>query len=158
MEAIWTPETPNIKQKGCDSGAPDTQTKNKERSNTFLNKNIPRQTHPPTHAPPAAQGWNEVVGSRASVKEFQMFLIFCFADGWPLLKSPTNDYPMVRAVFLFQKFSSLRICEPSNNPEKLFFWATLEPQGPRDPPCVKARKILFRIALTRGLRDQMAPQ
>ena len=50
------------------------------------------------------------------------------------------------------------IVRPSTTYEKLFFRASLEPQGPRDPPFVKERKILFRIALTRALYDQMAPQ
>ena len=44
------------------------------------------------------------------------------------------------------------------NHENHTFRASLEPQGPRDPPCVKERKLLFRIALTRALYDQMAPQ
>ena len=36
--------------------------------------------------------------------------------------------------------------------------AFLEPQGPQDPACVRERRILFQIALTRALYDQMAPQ
>ena len=52
-------------------------------------------------------------------------------------------------------FTKLRHLE---NHEKTCFRASLEPQGSRDPPCVKERKILFRIALTRALYDQMAPQ
>ena len=38
------------------------------------------------------------------------------------------------------------------------FRASLEPWGPRDPPYVQERQILFRIALTRALYDQTAPQ
>ena len=41
--------------------------------------------------------------------------------------------------------------------ENQTFRASLKPQGPRDRACVKERKILFRIALTRALCDQMAP-
>ena len=40
----------------------------------------------------------------------------------------------------------------------IFVRASLEPQGPRDRACGKEREILFRIALTRALYDQMAPQ
>ena len=40
----------------------------------------------------------------------------------------------------------------------MFFRASLQPQGPREPPCVKERTILFRVALTRALYEQMAPQ
>ena len=42
--------------------------------------------------------------------------------------------------------------------QKTFFWASLEPHGPRDAPCVKERKVMFRKALTRVLYDQTAPQ
>ena len=42
--------------------------------------------------------------------------------------------------------------------ENQAFRASLKPQGPRDLPCVKEREIKFRIALTRALYDQMAPQ
>ena len=42
--------------------------------------------------------------------------------------------------------------------EKQTFRASLEPWGPRDPPWMQERQILFRIALTRALYDQMAPQ
>ena len=38
------------------------------------------------------------------------------------------------------------------------FRASHKPQGRPDRACVKERKILFRIALTRALYDQMAPQ
>ena len=47
---------------------------------------------------------------------------------------------------------------PLENHEKTTFRAFLETKGPRDLPCVQERKILFRIALTRALYDQMAPQ
>ena len=47
---------------------------------------------------------------------------------------------------------------PRENDEKTFFRAFLETKGPRDPPWVQERQILFRIALTRALYDQMAPQ
>ena len=42
--------------------------------------------------------------------------------------------------------------------ENRTFRASLEPWGPRDPPYVQERQILFRIALTRALYDQTAPQ
>ena len=41
---------------------------------------------------------------------------------------------------------------------KTTFRAFLETKGPRDPPWMQERQILFRIALTRALYDQMAPQ
>ena len=47
---------------------------------------------------------------------------------------------------------------PPENHEKTIFRAFLETKGPRDPPWVQERQILFRIALTRALYDQMAPQ
>ena len=47
---------------------------------------------------------------------------------------------------------------PPENHEKTTFRAFLETKGPRDPPWVQERQILFRIALTRALYDQMAPQ
>ena len=48
--------------------------------------------------------------------------------------------------------------DPSDNHENTTSRTLLEPEGPRDLPCVKERDILFRIALTRALYDQMAPQ
>ena len=42
--------------------------------------------------------------------------------------------------------------------ENRTFRTSLEPWGPRDPPYVQERQILFRIALTRALYDQTAPQ
>ena len=58
-----------------------------------------------------------------------------------------------------RSFSSFFLCifRPSENHEKTFFRASLEPQGPRDPPCVKERTNQFRIALTRALYDQIRP-
>ena len=50
------------------------------------------------------------------------------------------------------------LIRPSKNHEKTTFRASLEPQGPRDRACGKEREILFRIALTRALYDEMAPQ
>ena len=47
---------------------------------------------------------------------------------------------------------------PPENHEKTTFRAFLETKGPRDPPWMQERQILFRIALTRALYDQMAPQ
>merc|ERR1712183_156548 len=72
-----------------------------------------------------------------------------------LMQKPISD-----GQVFFEKFQLFfsRICDPSKNHEKTCFRASLKPQGPRDPPCVKERKILFRIALTRALYDQMAPQ
>ena len=46
---------------------------------------------------------------------------------------------------------------PPENHEKTTFRAFLETEGPRDLPCVKERNVLFRIALTRALYDQMIP-
>ena len=46
----------------------------------------------------------------------------------------------------------------SENHENRTFRASLEPWGPRDPPYVQERQILLRIALTRALYDQTAPQ
>ena len=53
--------------------------------------------------------------------------------------------------FLFEK------CPPLENHEKTTFRAFLETKGPRDLPYVQERQLLFRIALTRVLYDQMAP-
>ena len=47
---------------------------------------------------------------------------------------------------------------PLENHEKTTFRAFLETKGPPDPPWVQERQILFRIALTRALYDQMPPQ
>ena len=47
---------------------------------------------------------------------------------------------------------------PPENHEKTTFRAFLETKGPRDPPWMQERQILFRIALTRALYDQTAPQ
>ena len=47
---------------------------------------------------------------------------------------------------------------PLENHEKTTFRAFLETKGPRDPPWMQERQILFRIALTRALYDQTAPQ
>ena len=48
--------------------------------------------------------------------------------------------------------------DPPENHENTTFQTFLEPWGPRDRPWIQERKILFRIALTRALYDQMAPQ
>ena len=48
--------------------------------------------------------------------------------------------------------------DPPENHEKTTFRAFLETKGPRDPPWMQERQILFRIALTRALYDQTAPQ
>ena len=46
----------------------------------------------------------------------------------------------------------------TNQNEKTTFRASFEPQGPSDRACVKEREILFQIALTGVMYDQMAPQ
>ena len=58
-----------------------------------------------------------------------------------------------------RSFSSyfFETCTPGNH-EKTTFRAFLETKGPRDLPCVQERQILFRIALTRALYDQIASQ
>ena len=60
----------------------------------------------------------------------------------------------------YQKF--LKFCfsknDPPENHENTTFQTFLEPWGSRDRPWIQERKILFRIALTRALYDQMAPQ
>ena len=93
-------------------------------------------------------------------KNMRSFSSFFFGENWTLRTSCKNDFPMVRgeqnnlrSLFFFSWFS-----RPSKNHENTLFRASLEPQGPRDPPCVKERNIFFRIALTRALYDQMAPQ
>ena len=55
-------------------------------------------------------------------------------------------------IFCFLKISLLKIHETTT------FRASLKPQGPRGRACGKEREILCRIALTRALYDQMAPQ
>ena len=58
---------------------------------------------------------------------------------------------------VFQVFLYFEHGLPGNH-ENTTFRAVLEPWGPRDRPWIQERKILFRIALTRALYDQMAPQ
>ena len=58
----------------------------------------------------------------------------------------------------FLKYCFPRFWTPQQIMTKTCFRASLELQGPRDPPCVKERKTIIRIALTRALYDQMAPQ
>ena len=65
----------------------------------------------------------------------------------------------------FRRFSNTEVSQvvvlkisPLKNHEKTTFRASLKPQGPRDRACGKERGILCRIALTRPLHDQMAPQ
>ena len=57
----------------------------------------------------------------------------------------------VSQVFFFEN-------DPPENHENTTFRTFLEPWGPRDRPWIQEHKILFRIALTRALYDQMAPQ
>ena len=66
--------------------------------------------------------------------------------------SPHNKISEGFQVFFVEKRP------PPENHEKMTFRAFLETKGPRDLPCVQERQILFRIALTRALYDQMAPQ
>ena len=70
----------------------------------------------------------------------------CVSDG-----QGKNKISEVFQVFVF-------LMTPLENHEKTTFWAFLETKGPRDPPWVQERQILFRITLTRALYDQMAPQ
>ena len=64
--------------------------------------------------------------------------------------------PQTKISEVFQVF--LLKNDPPENHGKTTFRAFLETKGPRDPPWVQERQILFRIALTRALFDQMAPQ
>ena len=73
----------------------------------------------------------------------------------PLRKSCKNGFPMVRAKTNLISFLKV---DPPGNHEKTTFRAFLETKGPRDPPWMQERQILFRIALTRALYDQTAPQ
>ena len=70
-----------------------------------------------------------------------------------IIFSPKNRHPtmFVNDFHTFHKTNQ-------NNHENRTFRASVEPQGPRDLPCVKERKNIFRIALTRALYDQMTPQ
>ena len=66
---------------------------------------------------------------------------------------------MVRAKqnlrsFLFFFFND----PPSENHENTTFRVVLETKGSRDRPWMQERQIPFRIALTRALYDEMAPQ
>ena len=54
--------------------------------------------------------------------------------------------------FLFMKMTHREIMKTR------LFGQSLEPWDPRDRTWIQERKILFRIALTRALYDQMAPQ
>ena len=67
----------------------------------------------------------------------------------PKFQHPTifvNNFHVFLEKYFFEKH------------ENRTFRASLEPWGPRDPPYVQERQILFRIALTRALYDQTAPQ
>ena len=64
----------------------------------------------------------------------------------------SNIRPSSSTIFMF--FCKERF-KKHENPT---FRPSLEPWGPRDPPWMQERKILFRIALTRALYDRMAPQ
>ena len=60
---------------------------------------------------------------------------------------------------LVNKFHVFLFClKVQQNMKIELFRASREPWGPRDPPYVQERQILFRIALTRALYDQTAPQ
>ena len=87
---------------------------------------------------------------------YQVMFLF---DIWALLKSFKSDVLMVRAKKL-RSVSSFFVFEndPPGNHENMTFRAFLETKGPRYPPWVQERQILFRIALTRALDEQMAPQ
>ena len=81
-----------------------------------------------------------------------------FGGNVALEKSSKNNFPVVWVInfrslssFFFEKWL------PENH-ENTTFQTFLEPWGPRDRPWIQERKILFRIALTRALYDQMAPQ
>ncbi len=95
--------------------------------------------------------------SGSSISEVSQ--VFFFFEIWALLKSFKNDFPMVREKI--SEVSQVFFClknDPPENHEKTTFRAFLETKGPRDPPWMQERQILFRIALTRALYDQTAPQ
>ena len=73
-----------------------------------------------------------------------------FPEG-PLFPSPPQKNLRSLSDFLLKN-------DPPEDHEKTTFRAFLETKGPRDLPCVQERQILFRIALTKALYDQMAPQ
>ena len=92
------------------------------------------------------------------VINFRSFSSF-FCECWALLESFKHDFPMVRAKIKSQKFQVFVLKnDPLENHENTTFRTFLEPWGPRDRPWIQERKILFRIALTRALYDQTAPQ
>ena len=74
-------------------------------------------------------------------------------------RAPPGPSPS-RGTKNLRSFSSFFLLknDPPENHEKTTFRAFLETKGPRDPPWMQERQILFRIALTRALYDQMAPQ
>ena len=71
-----------------------------------------------------------------------------------IIFSPKNRHPTM-FVNDFHIFFKKRVRQ---NHENQTFRVSLKPQGPRDRACGKEREILCRIALTRALYDQMAPQ
>ena len=80
---------------------------------------------------------------------------------------PCADLPRSSGIILSPKsrhptmfVNEFHICfkKIKNTHGNQTFLAPLKPQGPRDRACGKEREILFRIALTRALYDQMAPQ
>ena len=73
-------------------------------------------------------------------------------------RAPPGPSPS-RGTTNLKSFSSFFLKNaPPENHEKTTFRAFLETNSLRDPPCVQERQILFRMALTRALYDQMAPQ
>ena len=59
---------------------------------------------------------------------------------------------------VFQVFFGFVDNAPWKDHDKITSRASLEPQGPRDRACGKEREVLCKIALTRALYNQTAPQ
>ena len=92
------------------------------------------------------------------VINFRGFSSFCLRFGPPgnHLKMILRGSEQNKNLRSFQVFFSER--DPPENRVNMTVRTCLEPWGPRDRPWIQERKILFRIALTRALYDQMAPQ
>ena len=84
-------------------------------------------------------------------------LNYFFADVWHLLESCKNHFPMVRGFFVEKCKLSFSRFDPPEKHENLPRTTLPGIQEPWDHAQMIERKILFRLALTRALYDQIRP-
>ena len=113
------------------------------------------------------------------MRKIMIFLELCFAEIWIFHsnfgffwpkppRDPSDDLGRSFGIIFSSKFQHQTmwvnhfhvfcLLEGPTKHENRTFRASLEPWGHRDPPYVQERQILFRIALTRALYDQMASE